>query len=164
MTQRSLAVVVAVTFIFTYQSGSVAQSVQPETSAALRAKVTALQKEIDELKRDYATLLATCRSASSPQQQPAPRPESIPAPGGQSFQEIVKAHCAKEWPTDFRMQAHCQDQQQTAMLNIGQRNMRDTAEHRTIRAECVKQWGTDFRMVDYCEQQQLKALDDLRRR
>lgn len=156
-------IVVAIAFVFAQPSNGWAQ-VKPETNVELRAKVATLQKEVDELKRDYEILLTTCQSTSSAQPAPTPSPQLTPAPGDQSFQEIVKAHCAKEWPTDFRMQAFCNNQQVQGMLNIGNRNMRDTAEHRTIRAECIKQWGTDFRMVDHCEQQQLKALDDLRRR
>jgi endonuclease YncB( thermonuclease family) len=74
----------------------------------------------------------------------------------------IRAKCAQDWPTDFRMRAYCEQQQQTAVGSLGARSMRST-DQQTIRTKCASDWPDDFRMRDYCEQQQLKALSVLGR-
>jgi hypothetical protein len=74
----------------------------------------------------------------------------------------VTAHCEKEWPTDFRMQAYCQRQALAAAQELNARTM-DTPDRRTIRTQCLSEWSADVRMVNYCEQRQLDALRQLGR-
>jgi hypothetical protein len=74
----------------------------------------------------------------------------------------ITQKCAKEWPTDFRMQAYCQKQQVEALGQLTTRGSMQQGAGATIRARCAKEWPNDFRMANYCEEQQLKALASLR--
>lgn len=72
----------------------------------------------------------------------------------------IKAKCAKEWPTDFEMQAYCQKQQREALSKLWDHNawITDNADGRVIRNKCQGEWPDDFEMRAYCEDQQYKAL------
>jgi hypothetical protein len=77
----------------------------------------------------------------------------------------ITSKCAKEWPTDFRMQAYCQQQQVEALGKLATRHQSGALQHAagaTIRATCASEWPNDPRMTNYCEEQQLKGLARLR--
>lgn len=73
----------------------------------------------------------------------------------------IRAKCTKEWPDDFQMRKHCDEEQRTALTTLRSRSMTTTGQ-RTIRNKCAKDWPDDFKMRDHCETQQLKALAEIR--
>lgn len=76
--------------------------------------------------------------------------------------QLIQRKCEQEWPTDFRMQAYCQQRATAAGKELAARTM-DTPDRQTIRVKCFKDWPTDFVMRNYCEKQQLEALRQLGR-
>jgi hypothetical protein len=74
----------------------------------------------------------------------------------------IRTKCAADWPDDFRMRAHCQEQQDAAFATLRRRAMSGSSEDRTIRRKCATDWPDDFRMRNYCEEQQLKGLASIR--
>jgi len=74
----------------------------------------------------------------------------------------TREKCAKEWPTDFTMRAHCEEHQKEAGQKLSQRAM-TAGDRLTIRQECLKQWADDLLMLNHCEEQQLEALQKLGR-
>lgn len=77
--------------------------------------------------------------------------------------ENIPGKCGAEWPGDFVMQRHCQEQQRKALAQLSARNMTASADHRTIRNKCKADWPVDFTMQNFCEEKQLKALAEIRR-
>jgi hypothetical protein len=73
----------------------------------------------------------------------------------------IRQKCAADWPDDFQMRAHCENEQRQAEATIGNRSM-TTRDQMTIRTKCQRDWSDDFRMRNYCEEQQLKALASIR--
>jgi hypothetical protein len=94
---------------------------------------------------------------------------------------MLRAKCAGEWPTDFRMRVVCVTRQQTALQTLHQRSPQIDADAvlRDLRARCLAEWSTpappgpegraakaerwftDYRMMNHCEEQQLNALSGL---
>lgn len=88
------------------------------------------------------------------------------SPSASDIQGTIRAHCTKEWPTDYRMQAYCLQQQNESVVKMGQRfnaGFTSTPEGRTITLQCFKEWPTDYRMQNYCVEQQLEGLKKLGR-
>jgi hypothetical protein len=77
-------------------------------------------------------------------------------------QAQMRAKCAADWPSDFRMRAYCETRQQDGLLKLNARSM-TFGDRKTIRDECLKDWANDFQMRNYCEEQQLEALAKLGR-
>jgi hypothetical protein len=75
---------------------------------------------------------------------------------------VIRSQCAKEWPDDFRMRAHCEEQQREGLAKVNSRVI-NTDDMRTIRRVCAKEWPADFRMQNHCEEQQIEALRKLGR-
>lgn len=78
---------------------------------------------------------------------------------------IIRAHCVKRWPRNFRMQAYCEEQQFEALRDLGEGRPADISSHDygIILNECAGKWGENFRMRDYCHNQQYEAVRKLRR-
>lgn len=74
---------------------------------------------------------------------------------------LIRAHCAEEWPDDYRMRKYCEDQQYEGLRNLLARQM--TGPFARIREICAQEWPDDFRMRDYCETQQIEAYRALNR-
>ena len=84
------------------------------------------------------------------------------------FQEGVQIRCQEEWPGDFRMQKHCQNNQYE-----GYENFWDTASSfRSLSREdanlaiygCIKDWvdkTPDWQMLAYCIKNQYEAFQEL---
>lgn len=70
--------------------------------------------------------------------------------------QIIAEQCAQEWPTDYRMQQHCKEQQGKgiASLERGMPSGIDPGAFRVIRGKCAEEWPRDFRMRAHCETQQ----------
>lgn len=73
--------------------------------------------------------------------------------------EIIKNHCQKEWPDDFKMQAYCIKQQKNAVNVLEQGPPDDVPEgvFDKIRSKCDREWHGDYKMRAYCEKQQIEA-------
>jgi hypothetical protein len=68
--------------------------------------------------------------------------------------EKIGAFCAREWPTDARMQAHCAERQSAAAVVLDSRGKpfgMDRPTFEKIRVDCFRQWGGDYRMRLHCE-------------
>jgi hypothetical protein len=123
----------------------------PESPAAAIARIT----EAAHASRD--AMLERIRQDRARATPIAPQLEQPPV--------TVGSQCAKEWPTDFRMQAYCQTQQGEALKKLTTRHdsgVLQTPAGTTIRTTCAREWPNDPRMRNYCEEQQLKALATLR--
>lgn len=48
----------------------------------------------------------------------------------------IREKCAKDWPTDFTMRAHCEGQQKEAGEKLSQRTIAEAKETWTIRNRC----------------------------
>ena len=70
--------------------------------------------------------------------------------------QIISQKCSEEWPTDYRMQKHCEEQQRggIAALNRGQPGNVTRDAFVIIRGKCGQEWPRDFRMRAHCESQQ----------
>lgn len=84
----------------------------------------------------------------------------------QNAERIIMEHCESEWPNDYRMREHCEDQQRQALaqLRSGVPNDIPPEIFNQIRDRAQLEWPTDFRMRLYAERQQLQAYRDLQRR
>jgi hypothetical protein len=86
---------------------------------------------------------------------------SAEPPTDAAAEPMIRTHCAQEWPDDFRMRKHCEDQQKTGLRALRARQATGTLAD--IRSKCATEWPDDFRMRDYCEKQQIEALQELNR-
>ena len=79
---------------------------------------------------------------------------SLDVPGSAS--QIISQKCAEEWPTDYRMQKHCEERQQQgiAALARGQPSNVSRDAFIIIRGKCAEEWPRDFNMRAYCESRQ----------
>jgi len=84
---------------------------------------------------------------------------SAEPPSDAAAAPMIRSHCAKKWPDDFRMRKYCGDQQNEGLRALRTRRM--TGVLAKIRSKCASEWPDDFRMRDYCEKQQIEALRKL---
>lgn len=80
----------------------------------------------------------------------------------------IKKQCAKDWPTDYRMQRYCIEKQIEAVnrLKPAWVDLKKGTPEYNILIRCYQQWpnslgGYDHSMVLYCLNQQLKAYREL---
>ncbi|HEV3459675.1 MAG TPA: hypothetical protein VHG32_24245 [Thermoanaerobaculia bacterium] len=95
----------------------------------------------------------------APQQPPAAVDSVAPESSGSDYsaaEQTIRAHCTKEWPTDYHMQAYCTDQQHQALSALLSGRPADVpeAEFSRMREHCASEWPDDFHMRAYCEKQQ----------
>ncbi|RZJ94886.1 MAG: toll/interleukin-1 receptor domain-containing protein [Hymenobacter sp.] len=78
--------------------------------------------------------------------------------------QIIKEHCAAEWPDDFFMQKSSIEQQRQAVLKLKKGRPADISENEfsVIRKKAALDWPKDFFMRASQEQQQFEALRSLR--
>jgi hypothetical protein len=71
-------------------------------------------------------------------------------------QSLEADHCRSDWPTDFHMQAYCEQQQLAALKKLKAAGFGGIPYEVSvaIRRHCAGDWPADFHMRDYCEQQQ----------
>ena len=104
---------------------------------------------------------ARARTAS---QVPTTPPTATDLNSTTDSEERLKRHCVSEWPTDFRMQQYCREQQRQSVTQLLVRppdiptNVVDI-----VRTKCAQEWKDDFRMRAYCERQQFDAYAALTR-
>lgn len=74
-------------------------------------------------------------------------------------EQIIDQNCEEEWPNDFRMRSHCEEQQRdgVATLNQGQPAFVSNDAFIIIRGKCAQEWPRDFRMRVHCESQQYEG-------
>ena len=96
-------------------------------------------------------------------------PSVAPAPSmpnATNIQGNIRAHCLKEWPTVFRMQAllsgAAAGRRNQDGLTIPSRIYRHARRPHDLQ-QCFKEWPTDYRMQNYCVKQQLEGLKRLAR-
>lgn len=79
-------------------------------------------------------------------------------------EEQIKAHCKKQWPEDFHMQAHCITEQRNALRLLQEPKPEDISdsEFALIRKKAAKDWPDDYHMRAHQEQEQFKAIRNLR--
>lgn len=90
-------------------------------------------------------------------------PGSAGTPGADT-EQVIKQKCAREWPTDYNMQAYCQRQQREAVETLARGRPQDIPEYQfsIVRTKCASDWPDDFNMRAYCERQQYDAIRRLR--
>ena len=76
----------------------------------------------------------------------------------------IRQHCAGEWPGDYRMRAHCEEQQRDAEATLERGNPPDIPGDvfDGIRARCEAEWTTDLRIRAHCERQQAEGYRAVR--
>jgi len=76
---------------------------------------------------------------------------------------IIEQKCAEEWPSDFRMRRHCQEQQNQGIsaLSKGRPDSVRQEAFIIIRGKCAEEWPRDFRMRAHCEGQQFDGYHSL---
>lgn len=79
------------------------------------------------------------------------------------WRAVAEAQCRAEWPTDYRMQKHCVEQQSKGAetLAAGSPSGVDATAFRVIRGKCAEEWPRDFRMRAHCEGQQYEGYRSL---
>jgi hypothetical protein len=123
-------------------------------------RVKVMEKDIDRnLTKQLQAALDRRSSATGLPTGRLQEPAAAPAAPVGSF---IRAHCAKEWPDDFRMRDYCEKQQQAAVTLMEARQM-TSQDRQTIRNKCEAEWPEDLRMRNYCEEKQLEALKNLQR-
>jgi len=80
---------------------------------------------------------------------------------------IIVGHCIQEWPNNFRMQAHCKENQVEAGTKIREfvdkyelntdKGIDDNSVAASIFGKCSKEWPQNYRMMDHCIEQQVEA-------
>jgi len=77
---------------------------------------------------------------------------------------VLKQKCSEQWQTDFRMQAHCIQQEREAVIKLNRGKPADISpgQFSVVRSSCAAQWPTEFRMREFCEQQQYQGIRSLR--
>lgn len=70
--------------------------------------------------------------------------------------QTIEQKCAEEWPSDFRMRRHCQEQQRKGIAALSQGRPASVSQEAfvIIRGKCAEEWPRDFRMRAHCEGQQ----------
>jgi hypothetical protein len=109
---------------------------------------------------------------------------TAPAPAGEIYQgfmspngsqvkpevkQVYAEACEKEWPSDYRMQLYCQNNQKTAAeqlakLEIMIEQKADTKAAQVARKifkYCRSEWPTDYHMTNYCVKNQIEAYNKL---
>ena len=78
--------------------------------------------------------------------------------------QVIKEHCAAEWPDDFFMQKSSIEQQKQAVLKLKKGRPADISENEfsVIRKKAALDWPKDFFMRASQEKQQFEALRSLR--
>lgn len=78
--------------------------------------------------------------------------------------QVIKEHCAAEWPDDFFMQKSSIEQQKQAVSKLKKGRPADITENEfsVIRKKAALDWPKDFFMRANQEQQQFEALRSLR--
>ena len=79
----------------------------------------------------------------------------------------VKAHCAKKWDTNYRMQMHCRNTQLESFGEVMTHLKRASKTEEEIISRCLGKWheGGDswnWRMVRHCRDRQIEAYRKLR--
>jgi hypothetical protein len=75
--------------------------------------------------------------------------------------QMIRAKCAREWPDDFRMRAHCEERQREALRQLETPAPASGEQGQVIRAKCAREWPDDFRMRAHCEERQREGLRTL---
>jgi hypothetical protein len=90
---------------------------------------------------------------------------SVPVGGGARAQPPADARalCAREWPTDYRMQAYCIERQRLGTRELLRAPEIPVEVATVIRRRCAMDWPRDARIRAYCEYQQLDAWYQLNR-
>ena len=83
----------------------------------------------------------------------------------------LKRFCSAQWPSDFRMQEFCVNQQQTSVNHVAEYHKRHRVQsmphtpHSQIFTRCLDKGetphGTDFKIVDLCIREEAEAFDSL---
>lgn len=98
--------------------------------------------------------------SSAPPPQSGPKVITIGAPSTSSDQTI-RMRCEREWPSDMRMRAYCEEQQERAKRRLETRTPSSLGlsmtDFETIRRACRSEWMDDFKMRDTCERRQAEA-------
>lgn len=87
--------------------------------------------------------------------------------------DVVKSYCADQWPTDFRMQQYCFNQQVEAVAELAPLyklyGSSEGSKEWIALAKCSSDWEKpafktyDYRMVLYCFRRQKEAIDAMGR-
>ncbi len=80
--------------------------------------------------------------------------------------DMIRNHCKTEWPDDYRMRAHCEQQQKEAVekLKAGKPKDIHQEEYAVVHKKCEAEWPENYRMRHYCEEQQFKGVRELKKR
>lgn len=109
--------------------------------------------------------------AEMPRSAPPAKPGATALPGRAidfpvANELAIKEDCAREWPSDYSMQAYCVDKQISAVKTLQARVVPDMPPEvfDKIRKKCKEEWPHDYAMQDYCETKQVNAWRSLQQR
>lgn len=97
---------------------------------------------------------------------------ALPVPAQAQFEKeeikaTIQSHCRSEWPNDFRMRRHCQEQQRKGVRELARLSDSNGGipknAFQTAFSGCVREWPEDYRMMAHCLQQQIKGYDETER-
>ena len=78
-------------------------------------------------------------------------------------EQVIRQHCAREWPEDYSMRNYCIGRQRDALAILKQGRPHDIPEDvfERIRSRCAAEWPEDYSMRQYCEKQQFDSYREL---
>lgn len=83
--------------------------------------------------------------------------------------ESIRSFCSKEWPSDYRMQEYCMQQQRDGLGRVSSLLASIPSGLTEAYAQCADDWkwgpgrsDYDWRMVAYCMEKQRESYDRLR--
>ena len=73
---------------------------------------------------------------------------------------LMREHCARDWPDDFRQRVLCENQQIRAFQKLLAPPPRDVTlkDYSAATASCSKEWPDDFRRRAHCLESQLAEM------
>jgi hypothetical protein len=80
-------------------------------------------------------------------------------------EQVIRRHCERQWPNDYKMRSYCTEQQREALAVLKQGRPQAIPEEvfAGIRNKCALEWPNDYAMRRYCEQQQFDSYRELER-
>jgi hypothetical protein len=140
------------------------ERIQAMESKSMASTLTVLAPEEREEPASQVTPATPAAYAPAPPpiapQPTGPKVITIGAPSTSSDQTI-RMRCEREWPTDFRMRAYCEEQQDSAKRRLETRTSSSlglsVTDFENIRRACRSEWMDDFKMRDTCERRQAEA-------
>lgn len=132
-----------------------------ETTASAPRQAASAEPSPAESHAELARAMQGLMDAVNRETAEPPAGPKIMIVGDSSTRSTVSSHCQQQWPSDFHMQAFCQQQQDDARSKLAQRDATNSGvgvgDFNVIRASCRQQWPDDYHMQNFCEEQQAQS-------